>query len=480
LRRSDLTVLTAALAALLFAACPGPSRREKPAASGPPRPAVPGNGTNVLLITIDTLRADHLGLYGYRRATSPRLDALAKRAMVFDQAYTYWPKTRGSFVAMLTGRMASQTGYGKTHPLLLGFNPTLASVLAEAGYDTAAVVDNPNVAASLGYARGFARYRETWEEKDLDTEVARTRAITDDALATLAAAAKQPRPFFLWLHYVNPHAPYEPPAPHDAAFLDARAKAGRVLAPVDGFHGGVSRQWARPGRTLGWYVSQYDGEIAFADAEVGRVLDALAASPLAGRTLVVVTSDHGESLGEHDYYFDHGENLFDPCQRVPLLVAGPGVAAGRTPVLASTLDLVPTVLDAVKVSYPPDLAGQSLLPAARGERRPERPRLFGQNDRNLMGAWDARFKIVASPREDGTAWALYDREADPGETRDAARAQPEKMRRERRELEIFRESVDAQGMRTRRLVEGTTGEERLSPEACEKLKAMGYVQQGCS
>jgi arylsulfatase A-like enzyme len=480
LRGGWLAALTAVGAALLVAACPGSGRRPKPSPAASPRPASPGNGLNVLLVTIDTLRADHLGAYGYPRATSPRLDAFAKRAMVFDQAYTYWPKTRGSFVAMLTGRTASQTGYGKTHPLLLDFNPTLAGVLSEAGYASTAVVDNPNVASSLGYAKGFGRYRETWEEKALDTEVARTRAITEDAIATLAAEAGGPRPFFLWLHYVNPHAPYEPPPPFDRAFLDAAARSGRVLAPVEGFHGGVSRQWARPGRTLGWYVSQYDGEIAFADAEVGRVLDALAASPAAGRTLVVVTSDHGESLGEHDYYFDHGENLFDPCQRVPLLVAGPGVAPGRTGVLASTLDLVPTILDAVKVSYPPDLAGRSLLPALRGERRPERPRLFGQNDRNLMGAWDARFKIVATPRDDGTAWALYDRRADPGETRDAARAHPERTREERRELEIFRERADAQGARTRRLVEGTTQEERLSPDACERLKALGYVLEGCS
>ncbi len=219
-----------------------------------------------------------------------------------------------------------------------------------------------------------------------------------------------------------------------------------MLPPVEGFHGGVSRQWARPGATLGWYVAQYDGEIAFVDAEVGRVLDALEASAARGRTLVVVTSDHGESLGEHDYYFDHGENLFDPCLRVPLLVAGPGLVAGRTDVLATTLDLVPTVLDALKVSYPADLAGQSLLPATRGERRPDRARLVGQNDRNLIGAWDARFKIVATPldRGDGTAFALYDRREDPGETRDAGRAQPEKAREQRRELELFRERADSQ------------------------------------
>jgi arylsulfatase A-like enzyme len=227
-------------------------------------------------------------------------------------------------------------------------------------------------------------------------------------------------------------------------------------------------------------VAQYDGEVAAVDAEVGKVLDALDASAVRERTLVVVTSDHGESLGEHDYYFDHGENLFDPSVRIPLIVAGPGIGAGRrSDVLATTLDLVPTVLDAVKVSYPPDLAGESLLPAAKGASTPERPRLFGQNDRNLLGAWDRRFKIVATPSDEGARYALYDRERDPGETRDVTRGAGERMRAERRELELFRDRVDAQMVRTRRLLEGRSGEERLSSVACENLKAMGYVQQGC-
>jgi arylsulfatase A-like enzyme len=441
---------------------------------------VAGNRLNVLLITIDTLRADHMGAYGYRRPTSPRLDALARRGVVFDQAYTYWPKTRGSFVGIMTGRFASQTGYGKSHPLLLDFNPTLASVLKSAGYETAATVDNPNVAASLGYARGFDRYRETWEESGLASEMDRTRAITADGVRYLAGA-KPDRPFFLWLHYVNPHAPYEPPAPWDKAFLDDEASRGPRLRPVDGFHDGVPKQWAVPGKTLGWYVAQYDGEIAAVDAEVGSLVEALDASAVRDRTLVVVTSDHGESLGEHGYYFDHGEDLFDPSMRIPLIVAGPGVKAGaRAGVLATTLDLVPTLLDAVKVSYPPDLAGDSLLPATRGEGRPEHRRLQGQNDRNLLGAWDRRFKVVATPSDAGARYALYDRESDPGETRDASGAQPDRARQERRELELFRERIDAQLVKTRRLLEGQSGEERLTPEACERLKAMGYVQQGCS
>ena len=468
------------LAASVVAACPQPGTRPPSSSAAPKaRQGGAGNRLNVLLVTIDTLRADHLGSYGYRRATSPNIDALARRGVTFDQAYTYWPKTRGSFVALLTGRLAAQSGYGKTHPLLIDFNPTLASVLKDAGYDTVAVVDNPNVAASLGYSKGFARYRETWEEAALASEMDRTRAITADAAAYLGNATPE-RPFLLWLHYVNPHAPYEPPAPFDRAFLDAAAARGPVLAPVLGFHGGVPRQWARAGRTLGWYVAQYDGEIAAVDAEVGRVLQALDASAVRDRTLVLLSSDHGESLGEHGYFFDHGENLFDPSMRVPLLLAGPGMAAGRrSDALATTLDLVPTLLDALKVSYPPDLAGLSLLGALRGEPGVGRARLPGQNDRNLLGAWGARFKIVATPAESGTRYALFDRAKDPGETQDASGTFAETMREERRELELFRERIDAQLVRTRRLLEGRSGEERLSAVACENLKAMGYVQQGC-
>jgi arylsulfatase A-like enzyme len=467
----------AALAALALLGCPGSNRTPPPAS----RTSVPpGNRWNVLLVTIDTLRADHMGAYGYGRNTSPRMDAIARAGTVFERAYTFWPKTRGSFVALLTGRPPSRSGYSKTHPVLLDFNPTLASVLADAGYRTAAVVDNPNVAARLGYAKGFETYRETWEERSLGTEMERTRAITEDGIRFLNEAAPD-RPFLLWLHYVNPHAPYTPPAPYDRAFLEG-SETGPRLPVVPGYHGGIPKQWAVPGRDrLGDYVAQYDGEIAAVDQEVGRVWDALRASAAGARTVFVLTSDHGESLGEHGYFFDHGENLFDPSVEVPLLVVVPGGGADRrSAVLASTLDLVPTVLDAVKVSYPPDLAGHSLLPAIVGGEAPGRERLFAQNDRNLTAGWDARFKLVATPGTDGQAYALYDRERDPGETSDASAAQPEALRSQRRALELYLERSDGEWARTRRLVEGKAGEGPMSPEACEKLKAMGYVQQGCS
>jgi len=453
-------------------------RRPSPA----PRPsAASGNRHNVLLVTIDTLRADHLGAYGYKRPTSPRIDALARAGTVFESAYTYWPKTRGSMAIMLTGRTPSRNGYSKTHPVLLDFNPTLASVLKDAGYTTAAIVDNPNVAAQNGYAKGFDSYRETWEEAALATEADRMRAITDGGIAFVHGAPAD-RPFFLWLHYVNPHAPYTPPPPFDKAFLDAAAAAGPRLGTVPDFHGGIPRRWAVRGQDrLGYYVAQYDGEIAAVDQEVGRLVDALQASAAGKRTVTLLTSDHGESLGEHDYYFDHGEDLFEPSLAVPLVVTVPGGKAGvRSRVFASTLDVVPTILDAVKVSYPPDLAGISLLGEALGKTAPGRERLFAQNDRNLVAAWDHRFKVVGTPEETGMRFALYDRASDPAEKRDVARAQGAELQARRAALQLFMQQGEKEWEQTRRLLAGAPGERKLSPEACAKLKALGYVVAGCS
>ena len=468
------SAVTAAAVVVGAASCR--DTRPRPA----PRPS-PSSGSNrsILLVTIDTLRADHLGTYGYSRRTSPRIDGLARQGVVFDHAYTYWPKTRGSMAILLTGRRPSQNGYSKSHPMLLGFNPTLASVLKEAGYLTAAAVDNPNVAAANGYAKGFDSYRETWEEAGLATEADRARAITETALAFFKAAPRD-RPFFLWLHYVSPHAPYTPPPPFDSAFLDAAARAGPRLPIAPGLHGGIPKQWAVRGQDrLGYYVAQYDGEIAAVDQEVGRVMEALRDSRAAGRTVVAVTSDHGESLGEHDYYFDHGEDVFEPSLAIPLVIAGPGLPAGRrVSGFASTLDLVPTLLDAVKVSYPPDLAGTSLLPMVRGESTgPDR--LFAQNDRNLSATWDRRFKLVATPAGAGRRLALYDRTQDPGETRDQSRSHADELRAQTRELEQQLERADREWAATRRLTEGAGGEGPMSPEACEKLKALGYADARC-
>jgi arylsulfatase A-like enzyme len=248
---------------------------------------------------------------------------------------------------------------------------------------------------------------------------------------------------------------------------------------VRGFFGGIPEPWSVRGQDrLGYYVAQYDGEIAAVDQEVGRVVDALRASGQAGHTLVILTSDHGESLGEHDYFFDHGADLFDPCLRVPLVVVAPGVRGGRrAATMASTLDLFPTVLDAVKRSYTPDLAGESLLPAVQGSGFEARPRLFAQNDVNMSAVFDRRFKLVAQPVRDKRRLDFFDRESDPGETRNVSREKADELRVQLRELELFFERADREWSRTRPLTEGKPeGERPQSPEACEQMKALGYVQ----
>ncbi len=437
--------------------------------------AASGTGWNVVLVTIDTLRADHLGIYGYKRDTSPKIDAFARGAFVFDAAYTYWPKTRASMIMMLTGRRPSQNGYSKTHAVLLDFNATLAGVLKAAGYATAAFVDNANVAAQHGYAKGFDSYFEAWERADLETEMDRSRAITDGGIATIRGASPD-RPYFLWLHYVNPHTPYTPPPPFDRRFLDAEAEGGRELQAAKGFRGGIHEKLAVAGRRgLGYYVAQYDGEIAAVDQEVGRLLDALREKDGLAKTAVMVTSDHGESLGEHEYYFDHGENLFEPSLRIPLILKVPGMKLGRSSAFASTLDVLPTLLDAVKVSYPPELAGASLLPELAGGGKGGRARLFAQNDYNLRGSFDRRYKLVATPVGDNDQWALYDRQADPGETKNVRQQRLPDFRTQRRELDLYFEAMDREWVATRRLVAGKAGEGRMTKEACEQLKALNYI-----
>jgi arylsulfatase A-like enzyme len=460
----------------LLCACRG-----EPRPSPAPSPVrTSGTGKSVLLITIDTLRPDHLGLYGYQRATSPNLDAFARGAMVFDHAYTYWPKTRASFIMMMTGRRPSQNGYSKTHPMLLDFNPTIASALQGAGYQTAAFVDNANVAGELGYSKGFTSYRGMWDDKALATEPQRARAISDGGISLLRSLPRD-RPFFLWLHYVSPHAPYTPPPPFDTKFLDAAATGGPELRVTRDYHGGIHRDLAVAGHSnLGYYVAQYDGEIAAVDEEVGRVLSALHDSGRAQDTMVVLASDHGESLGEHGYYFDHGEDLFEPSLRVPLVVAMPGAKPGRSDAFASTLDILPTILDGVKVSYPPDLAGQSLLPAVAGGKLSARTRLFAQNDYNLRGTFDDRLKLVATPvTGDRDQWALYDRQADPGEAHNVRQQRLDDFRIQRRELDLYFERMDAEWLVTRRLVEGKPGAPKMTRAQCEQLVALGYIEGPC-
>ena len=464
-------LLLVALAALGGVACPGRSSQGGATKPGPEVEERPP----VILITVDTLRPDHMSVYGYSRSTTPRLAEWAAKGAVFEQAYTYWPKTRGSFVAIMTGRTAGESGYSPRHPELHAFNPTLAETLQKEGYDTAAFVDNANVAGSLGFSRGFKTYVEMWADATLKDKVARTEAITKRGIEYVRSKGTSDG-FFLWLHYVNPHAPYTPPAPFDTAFTD-RPKSDPTLKVVDGFFGGVSKQWAIPGKKLlSDYVNAYDGEIAYSDTQLDLVLRSLDAAGVLSRATVIVTSDHGESLGEHDYYFDHGANLFDPVQRIPFLVLGRGAKAVRSDVLISTLDIMPTILDAARVSFPSGLAGRSVLPFAAGREESTRDTLVGENDRGHQGIWDRRYKLIdPDPRAANPVRLFFDRSSDPGERKPRPDLK-EAARKFEVGLDEHRDMELRSAIRTRAQLEGKVSPPRSQAE-CEQLKALGYVAE---
>ncbi|MFQ5791849.1 MAG: sulfatase [Acidobacteriota bacterium] len=460
------------------------------AACGSEEPAIEGGpthaGINVLLVTVDTLRADHLSCYGYPRQTSPAVDRLAARGVVFDSAYTYWPKTRGSFAAMFTSLYAAQHGLTVRDRDLPEFNRTLAEVLQERGYRTAAVLDNGNLDRALGFGQGFELYEQVWLTPGT-TELDRTEALTRFALDFLSEEDEED-PFFLWIHYVNPHTPYDPPEELLSGYReDGLLPRGPELPSVVGYHGGVNRKLARPGEArLGDYIDRYDAEIALADGHVGRVLEALETSAFADSTLVLFTSDHGESLGEHDYFFDHGRYLFNASLRVPLVLSLPGVLPTgervRGPV--STLDIFPTILDLTQISFPPRLEGRSLLPLVRRTKEKLHPRLFFQNDRHLMAISNGRLKLISHPGGEGeeARYELYDTWRDPGEIEDRFPGSRRRMAPFVAELERFRTRTVAWQQDTTRKRQGVAArtDQELSEETLRNLEALGYLGGGAS
>ena len=386
---------------------------------------------NVLLVTIDTLRADHVGCYGHRAAATPVLDALAARGLRFATAVAHAPLTAPSHASILTGLLPLGHGVRDNGSFVLPPSPTtLAEVFRDAGYRTAAFVSGFPLDRRFGFARGF----ETYDDRMLRGRDPRRAAYVERTAADVTRAAVDwlravRAPWFAWVHYFDPHAPYDPPADLAARFA----------------------------------ASPYDGEIAFVDRELGRLL--AAADEGRPGALVLVTSDHGESLGEHGEA-THGVFVYDATLRVPWIMAGPGLPRGRvSPVVARGIDVAPTLVDYAGLAVPRAMQGRSLRPAADGREMEDAPAyaesLFCKLNLGWAGlhAWrTAQWKMVDAPRPE-----LYDLRTDPGETRDVAEAR----------------AHDAEALRSglRRTLEARAPDAAASAGAdvAERLRSLGYV-----
>lgn len=351
----------------------------------------------VLLITVDTLRADHVGAYGALGAHTPRMDTIAEGGVRFAAAISPAPLTLPSHATLLTGREPPAHGlrHNGVHRLPDEV-PTLAEHLGAAGYATAAVVGALVLDRRFGLARGFDHYDDEMGSRRSDTvgyAERRAEQVVDAALGWLDGA---PRRWFLWVHFYDPHAAYDPPRGFASAFA------------------------RRP----------YDGEIAYVDAQIGRLLDGVRARFGEGGLLVALASDHGESLGEHGEW-THGYGVYDATQRVPLILNGPGVPAGQVvSAVVGLADLAPTLLARTGAEPLPGASGRDLLsvsPDASEETGAAGTAYletlatqidFGWSP--LLGVRSASHKYVRAPRPE-----LYDLIEDPGETRNLAGDRPE-------------------------------------------------------
>ncbi len=299
---------------------------------------------SIVLVTLDTTRPDHLGCYGYERSTSPSIDGVARRGVLFESAWASAPETGPSLASVLTSRRAPVTGVRANAERLVEDLPTMAEAARAAGLRTGAFVSTVLLTdRASGFARGFDVYDD--EMTDPCFGHARAQRIAERTIErALAWVARSEQPYFLWVHLYDPHGPYTPP---DAApLLDEsrdRLPPSRELASalIPRYQRVGDEHDLRDFHDVREYVDRYDREVAYMDGQVGRLLAAV--DPAS--TLIAIHADHGEAFGEDDYWFRHGALLHDAALHVPLVIAGPGVPGGRrVSERVRNLDLVPTLL----------------------------------------------------------------------------------------------------------------------------------------
>ncbi len=319
---------------------------------------------NIVIVTIDTLRADHLGCYGYRKPTSPRIDQIGSRAIFFEKALSQTPQTLPSHTSIFTG-MHPRTHKSITHESVVDENlNTLAEILKHKGYRTAAFVSSHVLDSRLNLDQGFDLYWELHKAKeDRERQLGQEQEIdftTDAVLNWLRSKAREP--FMLWVHWFHPHRPYNPPPEYRKRFTGENRY--RNITESDF----LTKVWREkielPQSDVDYIIGCYDGEVAFSDKQIGRLLDELSSRGLLKNTIIVITSDHGEILYEHEYYFGHDIALYDQCLWIPLIILGPGILSQpkRIPDVVESIDIMPTLLDLVGIEKPKEIEGRSLLP----------------------------------------------------------------------------------------------------------------------
>jgi len=399
---------------------------------------------NVIFITIDTLRADHLSCYGATQVQTPNIDALARAAARFTQAYTPVPITLPAHSAIFTGSFPMSTGmHDFSGNKLPAHTATLARVLYDQGYATAAFLGSAVLDSRFGLNQGFETYFDHFDfsrldETNLDLMERRGDVVMDEALKWLRGNSQAPdRPFLLWAHLYDPHFPYTPPEPYASRYR----------------------------------VHPYDGEIAFADEQVGRLIAFLKEKGLYEKSLLVLAGDHGEGLGEHGEK-THGFFIYNSTLHVPLLIKIPGASPRVVGDEASLVDVMPTLLQALKIPIPPSVQGRSLLGQVLGRVGGSSSNLYSETYLPLLhfrwsqlrGLQAHGLKYIDAPRPE-----LYDTRADPHELKNLLKDR-QALAHERHDqlYTVVRRFTPAGG-------NAEAAKELTDPALLDRLRSLGYV-----
>lgn len=370
LRAAALGLALAAAASVPACEDPAPSRS---AESGPPRAAAPAPRPtpsdarpNVLLVTVDTLRADFLGTYGFEADDSPHVDAFAATGVVFERAIAASSATAPAHASIMTSRYTREHSIGYANGgARLTDETRLAQLFREAGYRTGAFVGNAVLAAGTGFETGFDIYDDRLPTPERNRPIVFERLAPDTTRRAIAWASSAPddEPFFLWVHYQDPHAPYTPPPAYTGRIRLEPRPDERPLPLLDSNSGwgGVPRYGVvADAQLLSEYKSRYAEEILSMDAAFGTLLAAVDSHASGRDAVVLLTADHGEALGEGDRYFVHRHTTTPEVAHVPFVLRAPGLAAGRRRDLVHHVDVLPTLLELAGIGVPEDARGVAL------------------------------------------------------------------------------------------------------------------------
>jgi arylsulfatase A-like enzyme len=466
LRRKALwaAALLVCAAALAFWLRPGTGTSDAPAANGR-RP-------DIILVTIDSLRADHLGVYGYDRPTSPNLDRLAAEAVVVRSHIVQAPYTKASMASLFTGLYPTShkafttsrtfgeamTGHVEgSLPVTDVLDPelwTLAGALASAGYDTVGLNTNPFLLEEFGFGNGFGDYQFLSSGENFATA-------SEVVTAALARVERRTpgKPLFLWMHVMEPHSPYDPSADVRALFPPRQ--------PARSVPGDTIPAWiVQDGSTdAHFYEALYDAEIREVDAALGRLFSGLRDRGLWEGTVLVVTSDHGEEFFDHGG-FEHNRTLYDEMLRVPLFVRAPGLRPGMRETQTQAVDIAPTLIASAGAALPDGLAGANVWRKLRGEASGE-PVAFAENVGEIYALRTPEWKFASNLQG---RHELYHLTVDPAERENLAQTDPDRTGRMRDRLAALLGNAHEAGRSVRE------GFVPISPRVLKNLKSLGYIR----